>query len=285
MLVLTRRKNEGVVIGDEVVVTVIEVRGDKVRLGVVPRKDMPVHRQEVYEALYGSWPRPPLKRPAEEAAFVQAILEEPDDEGLRLIFADWLQDRDDPYGEFIRTQCLLATLPPGDLRRDELEQRERALWQEHARTWRAYLPVVLRSTAFERGFVESACLTVPEFLHNAEAIFATAPLRRLHVRRDWAAPARDMAALASSLWLARLAGLDWSQQELGDGEAALLASPHAASLKSLVLRGNRIGDAGAAALAGSPFLANIENLNLTGNPIGQDGVKVLRDRFGERVRL
>jgi carbon storage regulator len=53
MLVLSRKKNESIVINNDVVITVVEIRGDKVRLGIVAPKDVPVHRQEVYEAIHG----------------------------------------------------------------------------------------------------------------------------------------------------------------------------------------------------------------------------------------
>ncbi len=56
MLVLSRKKNESVVINSDVVITVIEVRGDKVRLGIVAPKDVSVHREEVYEAIHGKKP-------------------------------------------------------------------------------------------------------------------------------------------------------------------------------------------------------------------------------------
>jgi uncharacterized protein (TIGR02996 family) len=49
-----------------------------------------------------------------EQAFLRAIVENPEDDALRLIFADWLDERDDPRAAFIRTQCQLARLPPGD---------------------------------------------------------------------------------------------------------------------------------------------------------------------------
>jgi carbon storage regulator len=65
MLVLSRKKNESVVINGDVVVTVIEVRGDKVRLGIVAPRDVPVHREEVYEAIHGH--KPPLPTPAPAA--------------------------------------------------------------------------------------------------------------------------------------------------------------------------------------------------------------------------
>lgn len=56
MLVLSRKKNESIVINNDIVVTVIEIRGDKVRLGIVAPKDVPVHREEVYEAIHGAKP-------------------------------------------------------------------------------------------------------------------------------------------------------------------------------------------------------------------------------------
>jgi len=53
MLVLSRKKNESIVINNDIVITVVEIRGDKVRLGIVAPKEVPVHRQEVYEAIHG----------------------------------------------------------------------------------------------------------------------------------------------------------------------------------------------------------------------------------------
>jgi carbon storage regulator len=53
MLVLSRKKNESIVINNDITVTVVEIRGDKVRLGIVAPKEVPVHRQEVFEAIHG----------------------------------------------------------------------------------------------------------------------------------------------------------------------------------------------------------------------------------------
>jgi len=60
MLVLSRKKNESIVINNDVVITVVEIRGDKVRLGIVAPKDVPVHREEVYEAIHGTKPGIPV---------------------------------------------------------------------------------------------------------------------------------------------------------------------------------------------------------------------------------
>jgi len=53
MLVLSRKKNESIVINNDITITIVEIRGDKVRLGIVAPKDVPVHRQEVWEAIHG----------------------------------------------------------------------------------------------------------------------------------------------------------------------------------------------------------------------------------------
>src|SRR5262245_13223358 len=51
MLVLSRKRDERIVIGDNIVITVVEVRGDKVRLGIEAPTEVPVHRQEVLDAM------------------------------------------------------------------------------------------------------------------------------------------------------------------------------------------------------------------------------------------
>ena len=53
MLVLTRKKNESIVINDVIKVTVVEIRGDKVRLGIEAPREIDVHRQEVYDQIHG----------------------------------------------------------------------------------------------------------------------------------------------------------------------------------------------------------------------------------------
>ena len=51
MLVLSRDKDESIIIGDDIVVTVLEIRGDTVRLGIQAPREVPVHRTEIYEAI------------------------------------------------------------------------------------------------------------------------------------------------------------------------------------------------------------------------------------------
>ncbi len=51
MLVLSRKKNESIVINDNIMITIVEIRGDKVRLGIEAPRDVPVHRREVLDAI------------------------------------------------------------------------------------------------------------------------------------------------------------------------------------------------------------------------------------------
>ncbi len=60
MLVLSRKRNESIVINDDITVTVVEIRGDKVRLGIEAPKETPVHRQEVYDAIRRDQQKPPI---------------------------------------------------------------------------------------------------------------------------------------------------------------------------------------------------------------------------------
>jgi carbon storage regulator len=51
MLVLSRHRDESIVIGDNIVITIVDIRGDKVRIGIAAPIEIPVHRREVHEAI------------------------------------------------------------------------------------------------------------------------------------------------------------------------------------------------------------------------------------------
>jgi carbon storage regulator len=65
MLVLSRHRDESIMIGDNIVVTIVDIRGDKVRLGIQAPTEVPVHRQEVYEAILRERS---VNRPGDQAA-------------------------------------------------------------------------------------------------------------------------------------------------------------------------------------------------------------------------
>ena len=75
MLVLSRKKNESIVINSDISVTIVEIRGDKVRLGIVAPKEVPVHRQEVFEAIHGN--NATVSVPAAKNAVVASVAASP----------------------------------------------------------------------------------------------------------------------------------------------------------------------------------------------------------------
>jgi carbon storage regulator len=68
MLVLSRQRDESIMIGDDVEITIVDVRGDKVRLGITAPKQIPVHRREIYDAIQ----REKAQKAAEEAPAVDS---------------------------------------------------------------------------------------------------------------------------------------------------------------------------------------------------------------------
>src|SRR5262245_7506119 len=102
----------------------------------------------------------------DERALLAAILENPADDGVRLVYADWLDDNGQPdRAEFIRLQCQLAPLDKDDPAREGLEGREAALLAAHRDEWLVDLPAWARKKpTFRRGLVARVDCTVTQFL-------------------------------------------------------------------------------------------------------------------------
>jgi uncharacterized protein (TIGR02996 family) len=217
----------------------------------------------------------------DEEEFLQAIIAEPDDDGPRLVFADWLEERGDPRAEFIRVQCELASRPARDGRRPGWEAREKALLAQHGKAWLGPLAGLVTAWEFRRGFVEQITISATNLLEHVSLIFGCAPLRRLRLEHARGLVA-DLAALPP---LARLAGLDFGPRQAGlsfgphrvgdDDLRALASSPHLAPLTELRLDDNGVGPDGVRALVGSRSLTRLKVLDLSGNPIGDAGVQLL----------
>src|SRR5947208_16752710 len=102
----------------------------------------------------------------QDQAFLAAIVDDPDDDSLRLIYADWLEEQGDPRGEFIRVQCELARLAEDDRRRWELADRERALLAEHEQRWVGPVRDLVSRWRFRRGFIEEVTLSAAALLEH-----------------------------------------------------------------------------------------------------------------------
>src|SRR5262249_38242329 len=210
-------------------------------------------------------------------AFLQAILEDPEDDAVRLIYAYWLQENAQPAGaEVIRVQIALAGLHPGDPRWEPLAEREEELLREHRERWTAELTqrvldrlgeadkeslckhwkctpadlprLFLAATWgwWRRGFIDEIRRVAPRGV--AGAVLAVAPLRRLSLT-DWC----SYTSLAGSPLLARLRELAiriWDHSEMHGGQfedgdlEEVLRCPEIRNLTHLELEGYRLSPAG-----------------------------------------
>lgn len=73
MLVLTRKRDESIMIGDEIKITVVDVRGDQVKLGIEAPRHIPVHREEIYREIQEENRRAALKDAPDLAALERAL--------------------------------------------------------------------------------------------------------------------------------------------------------------------------------------------------------------------
>lgn len=206
------------------------------------------------------------------ATFFQSILAFPQDDLLRLRFADWLDERLDPLGDFIRVQWRLAGGKETAATVFELETRERELLGEFEMRWAGELAPLVDYWVFRRGFVEEISLSAAAFVTYADRLFRLAPIQQAHIH----ATAGNVAALANCPYLKRLRFLDLSDERLGDaGVRALAQSPFLADLEGLNLTHCGIGDLGVLALASSPHLGRLRELYLDFNNVTDSGAGAL----------
>lgn len=229
-----------------------------------------------------------------DAAFQRMIQEHPDDDGPRLVYADWLEESGRcERAEFIRLEC---SGDSGD-RCEELVRAHGASWAGPAATF-AY------SYAFRRGFVEEITISATMLLDHGAELFDFAPIRLLRIigarpvlKRlvEWPTLGRIEALhltgcnvvddgailLANCRYLRGLRTLRVGQNAIGDsGAEALADSPHLRDLQTLALHGNQIGDAGAHALATARHLNELRVLDLSDNQIGDGGAEALAHSSG-----
>src|SRR5262245_44528762 len=181
-------------------------------------------------------------------AFHRTILELPDVDGPRLVFADWLEERGDPHGELVRLQCESAKLPEGAARREVLKTRERELTTKFDALWLQPVRDLGLRGRFRRGFLEVTVSGVRLFLETADRLFALPWVLHVHLR-DGKADLEDIAELAASPHLARLQKVDLFRCRIGnEGARKLAASPFRCRLTELYLNQVQLSTYGVQAL-------------------------------------
>src|SRR4051812_6242708 len=105
-------------------------------------------------------------------SLLQAVLDQPEDDGARLGCAGWLEEHGEAdRAELIRVQIALAQLGQGDPRVFDLRRREHELLTAHHEEWGQEVPAWARScTAFRRGFVGYLQCTVGDFLRRGASL-------------------------------------------------------------------------------------------------------------------
>lgn len=216
-------------------------------------------------------------------ALLRSVCENPDDDLARLVFADWLDEHDEPErAEFIRVQIELSGAVKGK-RRELLKARERALIEEHAERWVAELRDYIDDNFtipwhdyFRRGFVEQIPVLGETLVEAGSELFAQAPIREV-----WLADEEDYDELAKCPHLLRLRVIDLEMAGLseGFGPAKLFRSRYLAKLRTLHACGYddncHLDIPGIRGIVTSKHLGNLTHLDLSCNWFGAAGTREL----------
>jgi uncharacterized protein (TIGR02996 family) len=212
----------------------------------------------------------------DEAGFLRAMLDDPDDRAVRQIFADWLDEHDDPRGEFLRLQDELAAWVPDLARRSELQRRQSDWLARHEVRLLSWPPLAhCRTVRHEAGLARISI--------SAEALLSrpVAESGADWLRQGWVRTVRlsEVAGriedLAESPALAGVAGLELVNEDLTDADVRrLLAAPALSELRELNLCGNNLTGTGLLrALLGLPSFAGLRCLDVRNNAISGIGVR------------
>jgi uncharacterized protein (TIGR02996 family) len=207
---------------------------------------------------------------AEQGPFLAAILANPDDKKARLIYADLLQDRGDPRGDFIALQCARADLAADDPRGAELDDSIAALLKKHKKTWTSACGEAKGARwEYRRGFVEKLSIDAAHLLANAATIFAVEPLEELNIWKIDESPG-GLAPLLE-LPLHRIKRLSLARCALTEADyQALARATTLGVVESLDLTNGGSVEQPVWPLAEATSLPKLRELKLTGAMIGDD---------------
>jgi uncharacterized protein (TIGR02996 family) len=243
----------------------------------------------------------------DQKAFLQAIRDAPEDDAVRLVYSDWLEEQgQDARAEFIRVQCALARCPRRSSRRKGLAARVDELWRQFEDQWlREDLTACglwelaveeypgepesaddllcvfgFLGWEYQRGFLAELRGSVTTLLSSLPCLDRLPPLETLYLME---VGPKELGKLLRWPGLAHVSTLrlhrwdDFDPNDLGNAGACALARATTVSrLVSLSLGETGVGDAGVEALAASPYLSRLEELYLdTNEGIGPAGAWAL----------
>jgi uncharacterized protein (TIGR02996 family) len=209
-------------------------------------------------------------------AFLESIIETPDDDTPRLIFSDWLDEQGDhDRAEFIRLQCRLAqqTFPDTD---DRLRAED--LLDTHESAWLDGFPESdeIRPSLFERGFVDRANVSSLEAFRDHAAALRQTTVRTIRVERGGYERGSLPADWPGWSECRGLSGLAFSFFGFGPEETALLlTSPYLAELRTLRITYSDFDSHSLAALAASSRVASLTHLDLKNHRVFVEGIRAL----------
>jgi uncharacterized protein (TIGR02996 family) len=195
---------------------------------------------------------------ARDLELLQTIIQNPDDDAPRYIYADWLEEHgNQARAEFIRAQCESDQLFRANQNLERaipLRAKHTELLRQHGKEWVGELPGKVLSWTFERGFIEYVRMEADSFLKHTDFLFENAPIRRLfliNVRHK-------VRSIVRSPYLARLSHLYLENLDLTD-----------------------LGD-----LLDSRYLTKLSQLDLLDwRASTPQQLHAIRARFGDRVRF
>ncbi len=242
----------------------------------------------------------------ERSAFLREVIDAPENDDVRLIYADWLQEAGDPRGEFIRVQCEMEQVDRFSPRFYDASDRCRQLLHEHRDAWTAELHQDVNKAVFRRGFIETITMRTSAFIKDARRLFQLTPLawvrinylkgagERLaacealgHVRNldlsDLKTPATDVLAVLRSKQASPLQGLNLSRQDyLLNGHFAEAIGQGLRQLRHLDLTDSRLYPGFWSMLSSSGACEHLEHLAL-GDEFGSGGISGASELHAPRL--
>ncbi len=217
------------------------------------------------------------KLPDESSALLRLVIENPEDDTPRLVYADWLEEngRED-RAEFIRLQCQIARLAETEAEQIDLAERESALMGSHRTNWLAEVPAWSRGGAeFRRGFVEVIEASTRAFLRNGRALFRRAPVLSVQLNLVEDGPLAELAAFEP---LANVRELGLTYEDISDTTwQAFLESGLLAGLRELTLISGlyQSDPAPTHGLRNSTSLAGLQKLSFSGRFFGDEALEAI----------